>query len=159
MGRIAAFIAAILAGLIPNPNSVEEIEPHLSNNVPSIEKVFSNQEFNSLEKNGRQVILVKSGDSVAPSNVPSRQGQGPSNFPTPPSGARPSRNVPGVNPYRATPRVVNQRLGAAANPAGAGNGGGNSEFDDIRSIPDKQNLDKNNPEHPSFYSKKRQSED
>ena len=58
---MAAFIAAILAGLIPP--STEAIEPDVFNNSPSIERVLSNQECNSLEKNDRQVILVKHGDS------------------------------------------------------------------------------------------------
>lgn len=77
--------------------------------------------------------MVGRGNSGTPLNVPSnirQPGQGPSNFPTPPSGGRPSRNVPGVNPYRTAPKIVDQGLGAPANPAGAGNGGGAAEFDD-----------------------------
>jgi hypothetical protein len=67
------------------------------------------------------------------------------------------RRTPHVNPYRIPPKVVDQGLGAGANPAGAGGGGSHNKFDDSCPIPDKQKLDKNNPEHPSFYSKKKQS--
>lgn len=115
------------------------------------ERVIDDREFNSSEKNNQQVILAKA------------EGSAPSNFPVaPPSGARPSRPATGtkpyVNPYRVPPRVDNQGpgLGAGANPAGAG---AHNEFDDIRPIPDKQKLDQNNPEHPSFYSKKKKLED
>lgn len=38
--------------------------------------------------------------------------------------------MPGVNPYRVAPKIVDQGVGAAANPAGAGNGGEAAEFDD-----------------------------
>lgn len=72
-------------------------------------------------------------------------------------GGRPSRPVSGVNPYRTAPELVDQGLGAGANPSGAGGGGAHNELDDIRPIPDKQKLDQNNPEHPSFYSKKKKS--
>ena len=86
------------------------------------EKVINDRDFNSFEDNDRQVILVGRDSSGAPSNVPSnigRQGQSPSNFPTPPAGGRPY-----VPKHRTAPRVVDQGLGAGANPAGAGNGGG-----------------------------------
>lgn len=36
----------------------------------------------------------------------------------------------GVNQYRTAPKVVDQGLGAGANPAGAVGEGGDSEFDD-----------------------------
>ena len=58
--------------------------------------------------------------------------------------------------------MVDQGLGGAANPAGAGGGGENAEFDETGSAPQKQKLDKINSEHPSFYSNqnsKKQSED
>jgi len=124
---MTALIAAILAGLIPT--STEAIEPSVNNNQVYHERLLSEQEFNSFE----DVILAKTGDS-APS-VPTSTGRGqPNNFPVaPPSGGRP---VPGVNPYRTAPKVVDQGLGAGANPAGAGNGGGAPEFDDI--CPDTQ---------------------
>ena len=80
------------------------------------------------------MILAKTGDS-APS-VPTSTGRGqPSKFPTPPSGGRPSRDVPGVNLYRVAPKIVDQGLGAGANLAGAGNGGGAPEFDDQCPVP------------------------
>jgi len=122
--KIAAFIAAILAGLIPS--NVEAIKLDVPNNSSSIETVFSNQELNSLEKNDRQVILAKNNDNqiTPPTN------REPSNFTTP--GGRPSQPVTGINPnsYRTPPKMIDQGLGAANNPAGAGGGGENAEFDD-----------------------------
>jgi len=104
-----------------------------------------NEEFYLLDPDDRLLILAGINDKPSPV-------QGPSNFPvSPPSGGRPSRPVSGVNPYRTPPKLVDQGLGAAANPAGAGGGGSHNELDDIRPIPDKQKLDQNNPEHPSFY--------
>jgi len=120
--KTAAFIAAILAGLIPNP--VEAVELGGPNNSPSTEIVLLNQELDSLDDPNSRVILVKKGDS-SPS-VPTGRGQ-PNNFT---SGSTGRRHTPHVNPYRRTPKVVDQGLGAAANPAGAGNGGGAPEFDD-----------------------------
>ena len=94
--RMAAFMAAILAGLIPT--STEAIKPSVNNNQVYHERVLSEQEFNSFEDNDRQVILAKTGDS-APS-VPTSTGRGqPSHFPTQPSGNRPSRPAMGTNPY------------------------------------------------------------
>jgi len=120
------------------------------------ERVISNQEFNSLEENNRQVILAKAeGYPVTP---PTR-GPAPSNFPvTPFSVGRPSRPVSGVNPSRTTSKVVDQEFGAGANPAGAGGGGENANFDepDKCPAPQKQKLDQKTPE---FYSKKKKSED
>jgi hypothetical protein len=133
--KMAAIIAAILAGLIPA--STEAIEPSVNNNQVVHERVIGDREFNSLEDNDRHVILAKTGDS-APSG-PTSTGRGqPSNFPTPPSGGRPSRSVSGVNPYRTAPKVVDQGLDAAANPAGAGNGGGAAEFDENSPVPKKE---------------------
>jgi hypothetical protein len=133
--KMAAIIAAILAGLIPA--STEAIEPSVNNNQVVHERVIGDREFNSLEDNDRHVILAKTGDS-APSG-PTSTGRGqPSNFPTPPSAGRPSRSVSGVNPYRTAPKVVDQGLGAAANPAGAGNGGGAAEFDENSPVPKKE---------------------
>lgn len=63
--------------------------------------------------------------------------RGPSNFPTPPSGGRPSRSVY-VPKYRIVPKVVNPGLGAGANPAGAGGDGGAAEFDDQCPVPKNQ---------------------
>ncbi len=128
--KIAVFIAAVLAGLITTP--AEAIEPDVPENLPSIERAFSNQELDLFDDSNSRVILTKTGDS-APS-VPTSTGRGqPRKFPTPPSGGRPSRNVPGVNPYRAAPKVVDQGLGAGANPAGAA-----PEFDDQWPVPENQ---------------------
>ena len=124
--KMAVLIAAILAGIIPSSTQAEVINPSANNNQVYHERLLSEREFNLFEDNDREVILVGRDSSGNPSNVPSnigRQGQNPSNFPTPPSGGRPSRNVPGVNPYRVAPKIVDQGLGAKANPAGAGNGG------------------------------------
>jgi hypothetical protein len=100
------------------------------------ERVIDNREFNLLEDNDQQVIFAKGeGNPITPPT-----NRGPSNFPTPPSGGRPSRPVSGLNPYRTAPKVVDQGLGAAANPAGAGSGGGNAEFDDQYSVPKKEQL-------------------
>jgi hypothetical protein len=62
--KMSAFIAAILAGLIPS--NVEAIELDVPNNSPSIETVFSNQEFNSLGEDSQQVILAKADGGVLP---------------------------------------------------------------------------------------------
>lgn len=102
---------------------------------------MDDQEFCSLEQNDQQVILVGRDSSGNPSNVSSnigRQGQSPSNFPTPLSEGQPSRNVPGVNPYRVAPKIVDQGLGAVANPTGASGRGGDPEFDDQCPIPENQ---------------------
>lgn len=101
------------------------MEPPGNNNQVYQERLLSDQEFNSFEDNDQKIILVKTGDS-APS-VPTSPGRGqPSQFPTPPSGSRPSRPIY-VNKYRTAPKVVNQGLGAAVNPA---EGGEAAEFDD-----------------------------
>lgn len=131
--KITIVIAASLASL-----SSEGAEATVLQVVH--ERLVSNQEFNSLEENDRQVILVKTdGNPITP---PTR-GSGPSNFPiAPPSGSRPSRSVTGINPYRTAPKLVDQRLGAGGNPAGAGGGGGNAEFDDNCPVPKKEQSQK-----------------
>jgi len=132
--KIAVLIAASAAGLIPA--NTEAMELPGNNNQVYHERLLSEQEFNSFEDNQQKVILVKTGDS-APS-VPTSPGRGqPSQFPTPPSGGRPSRPVY-VPKYRTAPKVVDQGLGAGANPAGAGGGGGAAEFDDQCAVPKKQ---------------------
>ena len=150
--KIAVIMAAILAGLIPA--STEAIEPSRNNNQVYQERLFSDQEFNSFEDNDQKVILVKTGDS-APS-VPTSPGRGqPSQFPTPPSGGRPSRPVY-VPKYRTAPKVVDQGLGAGANPAGAGGGGGAAEFDDQCPVPKKeQSQESNTPNHGSTSKSKK----
>jgi hypothetical protein len=130
--KTAAFIAAILAGLIPA--SAEAIEPSVNNNQVVHERVIGDREFNSFENNDRQVILAKTGDN-APS-VPTSTGRGqPTNFP---SGTIGGRRTPHVNPYKTPPKLVDQGLGAAPNPAGAGGGGGAAEFDDNSPVPNKE---------------------
>ena len=127
--KIIATIALSLSLLFGKArlSSSQSSSPNFDNKVVQ-ERIIDDQEFCSVEENDQQVILVKTGDS-APS-VPTSTGRGqPSKFPTPPWGGRPSRNVPGVNPYRTAPKVV-PGVGAAANPAGAGGGGGNAKFDD-----------------------------
>jgi len=89
------------------------------------ERVINDRDVNSFEDNDRQVILAKAdGNPVTPPT-----NRGPSNFPTPPSGGRPSQPVH-VPKYRTAPKIVNPDLGAGANPAGAGGGDGSAEFDD-----------------------------
>jgi len=121
---MATTIAAILAGLIPSP--VEAVESPVPSLNPSIERTLSHQELDSLDDSNSQAILVKTGDSTP--SVPTSPGRAqPNNFP---SGSTYGRRIPHVNPYRTLPRVVDQELGAPANPAGAGNGGGDAGFDD-----------------------------
>jgi hypothetical protein len=127
--KTAAFIAAILAGLIPA--SAEAIEPSVNNNQVVHERVIGDREFNSFENNDRQVILAKTGDN-APSVPTSTGREQPTNFP---SGSTGGPRMPHVNPYRKPPKVVDQELGAAANPAGGGNEGGTAEFDNQCPVP------------------------
>lgn len=136
--KIIATIALSLSLLFGKArlSSSQSSSPNFDNKVVQ-ERIIDDQEFCSLEENDQQVILAKTGDSA--SSVPTSTGRGqPSNFPTPPSGGRPSRNVPGVNPYRVAPKIVDQGLGAGANPAGAGNGGGAPEFDDQCPVTENQ---------------------
>jgi hypothetical protein len=135
--RTAIIFSAIAASLIPvNP---EAIEPVGNNNQVYQEKLLLDQEFNSFEDNNQKVILVKAGDG-SPS-VPISPGKGqPSPFPTPFSRGRPNR--PGrpvhVPKYRTAPKIVGPVLGGGANPAGAGGGGENPEFDDQSPVPNKK---------------------
>lgn len=122
--KMATIIAASLAGLIPSP--VEAVEPPVPNLNPSIERTLSNQELDSFDDPNSQAILVKTGDSTTSVTTSPGRAQ-PNNFPSASTGGR---RIPHVNPYRTPPRVVDPRLGAAANPAGAGNGDGAPESDD-----------------------------
>ena len=136
--KITATIALSLSLLFGKArlSSSQSSIPNFDNKVVQ-ERIIDDQEFCSLEENDQQVILAKTGDS-APS-VPTSTGRGqPSKFPTPPSGGRPSRNVPGVNRYPVAPKIVDQGFGAGANPAGAGNGGGAPESDDHCPAPENQ---------------------
>lgn len=117
-------MAAILAGLIPS--SAEATKPSVTNNQVSHERLLSEQQFNLFETNDKQVILAKSdGNPISLSIKP-----GPSNFPTPLSAGRPARPI-SVTRYPSAPKLVDQGLGAAgnpANPAGGGDdGGGNGQ--------------------------------
>jgi len=82
--KMAVLIASILTGLVS-----ESAEA---------------QEFNWFENTDQQVILVGRDSS----GTPSRQGQSPSNFSTPPSAGRPSRPATGTNPYiyRTPPKIL-----------------------------------------------------
>jgi hypothetical protein len=106
--------------------------PNFSNQEVS-ERLIDDRESYSLEENDRQVILVKAeGNPITPPT-----NRGPSNFPTPSWGGRPSRPVYVPKP-RIAPKIVDPGLGAAANPAGAGGGGENPEFDDQSPVPKTQ---------------------
>ena len=106
--------------------------PNFSNQEVS-ERLIDDRESYSLEKNDRQVILAKAeGNPITPPT-----NRGPSNFPTPSWGGRPSRPVYVPKP-RIAPKIVDPGLGAGANPAGAGGGGENPEFDDQSPVPKTQ---------------------
>jgi len=99
------------------------------------QRLIDDREFNLLEENNQnnqQVILAKGEGNP----ITLRTNRGPSSFPTPLSGGRPSRPVY-VPKYRTAPKVV-PGLGAGGNPAGAGNGGGAAEFDDQCPVPKEQ---------------------
>jgi len=151
--KIAVLIAASAAGLIPV--NTEAMEPLGNNNQVYQERLLSDQSFNSFEDNDQKVILVKTVDS-APS-VPTSLGRGqPSQFPTPPSGGRPSRPVY-VPKYRTAPKIVDQGLGAGANPAGAGGGGGGgaAEFDDQCPVPENQKSQESKVSEYDYLPKKK----
>ena len=115
------------------------------------ERVIDEREFNLLEDNDQQVIFVKGeGNPITPPT-----NRGPSSFPTPPSGGRPSQPATGTNPYiyRTLPKVVDQGLAA-----GAGNGGGNAEFDDKCPIPEKRQESKTLDYDYDSKKKKKSSE-
>lgn len=54
--------------------------------------------------------------------------------------------MPGVNQHRVAPKFVDQGLGAAANPAGAGNGAG-ANWNDQCPVPKKQQSQKSSTHH------------
>jgi len=118
--KIAVLIAASAAGLVSESAEAKE--------------------FNRFEGADQPVILVGRDSSGTSSNLPSnigRQGQSPSNFPTPLFGGRPSQPVY-VPQYRTAPKVADPGLGAAANPGGADGGGGAAEFDNQCPVPKEQ---------------------
>ena len=124
--KIVATIALSLSLLFGKAqlSSSQSSSPNFGNQKVH-QRLIDDREFNLKDQ---QVILAKGENN--PITPPTNRG--PSSFTTPPSGGRPSRPATGINPYsyRTPPRIVDQGLGAAANPAGAGNGGGNAEFDD-----------------------------
>ena len=130
-------IFSLLSGK-PRLSSSQPSSPNFGNQEVH-QRLIDDREFNLLEDNDQQVILAKGEGN--PITYPTNRG--PSSFPTPPSGGRPSqpsRPATGTNPYiyRTPPKVVDQGLGAAANPVGAGNGGGAAEFDDTCPAPNKE---------------------
>lgn len=111
-------------------------------------------EENLFEENDQQVILAKAeGNPVTPPT-----NRGPSNFPTPPSGGRPSRSVY-VPKYRTAPKTVNPGLGAGGNPAGAGGGGGAAKFDDQCPIPENQKSQESKTFNYDSHSNTKQNKD
>jgi hypothetical protein len=129
----------------PRLGSSQSSSPNFGNQE-IYERVIDDPELDFLEQNYQQVISAKgeSNPITAPTN------RGPSNFPTQPSAGRPpSRPATGTIVHR-----LNNGLGAAANPAGAG--GGADEFDDQCPVPKKEQSQK--PEifdDRSNYSKKK----
>ena len=132
--KLLTTIALILSLLFGKPRLSSSQSPSSNFDNQTIhERVINDRDVNSFEDNDRQVILAKAeGNPVTPPT-----NRGPSNFPTPPSGGRPSQPVY-VPKYRTAPKIVNPGLGAGANPAGAGNDGGAAEFDDQCPIPKKE---------------------
>ena len=125
----------------------------LIGNQEVYQRLVEEREFNLLEENDPQVVLAKSeGNPVTPPT-----NREPSNFPTPPSGGRLGRPVY-VPKYHI---ALKPELDAAANPAGAGNGGGAAEFDDYCPVPNKEQSQK--PETFDYRSnspkKKKKSQD
>jgi hypothetical protein len=88
-----ALIFSLLSGK-PRLSSSQSSSPNFDNQVVH-RKVIGDREFNSIEENDRQVILAKAEGNP----IPPPTNRGPSNFPTSPSGGRPSRPVTGTNPY------------------------------------------------------------
>ena len=159
--KIFATITLVLSLLFGKPRlrSSQSYSPNFENQT-IYERVLNERDFNCFEDNDRQVILVKTGDN-APS-VPTSPVRGqPSNFPTPPSGGRLGRPVY-VPKYRTAPKLV-PGVGAAANPAGAGNGGVASEFYDNKPSSKKEQSQESKTFDYQYRSngpkKKKQSED
>lgn len=153
--KTAFFIAAILAGLIPN--NLEAIELNVPNNSPSIETVLLNQELDSSNDPNSRIILVKAGYSSPSVPTPAGKEQ-PSNFP---SGTTGGRRTPYVNPYRTPPKVTGQGLSAASNPAGAAGGGKAAEFNDKYPVSEKGQESKTFDDgyHSNYPKNKKKSED
>ena len=146
---MAALIATILAGLIPV--SAEAIETSGNNNQVYQERLLSDQEFNSFEDNQQKVILVKAEGNP----ITSPTNRGSSDFPTPPSGGRPVY----VPKYRVAPKIIDPGLGAGANPAEAGGGGENPEFDDQCPVPKNQQSQELKTSNYDYHSNTQQNKD
>ena len=139
-------------------SSSQPSSPNFGNQEVS-ERLIDDREFDLLKENDQQVIFVKGeGNPITPPT-----NRGPSSFPTPPSGGRPSQPATGTNPYiyRTLPKVVNQGLGGAPNPAGAGGGDGGAEFDDQCPVPKEQQSEESKTFDYDYHSndakKKKQS--
>ena len=100
-----ALLFSLLFGK-PQSSSSQSSSPNFGNQEVH-QRLTTDREFNLLEENDQQVILVKSeGSPITPPT-----NRGPSNFPTQPSGGRPrqpSRPATGTNPYiyRIPPKLV-----------------------------------------------------
>ena len=119
-------------------------------NQASHERLIDNREFNPLDQNNRQVILAKAEGKG--SNTPG----GVHGFPIAPAPKRPVRPpsdyTPKIGP-RIPPKVVDQGLGGAGNPAGAGGGDGNVQFDDKCPAPNKEQSQESSTHHHDFTQK------
>ena len=178
--KVAVVIAGILAGLISNSTA---IEPHLPNNSPSIEKVLSNQEFNLLEENDRQVslntsltneksnfseeevkaleisnqtILVKGVDGFSVN--PTYPGRRPGASRTPSHSSKPPRAPSGFYRMPAKP-VKNQGVHGGATGLGgsSGSGSGSPGDDSNPNNPSFNTESSNQCQDPSYYSQPKKS--
>jgi hypothetical protein len=105
------------------------------------ERIIDDREFNLLEDNDRQVIFAKGdGNPITPPT-----NRGPSSFPTSPR-VRPHK--PYVNPFKMSPKKIDQGLGA-----GAGGGDPNAEFDDSCPASQNQQPQESNNNNRDFTSK------
>jgi len=77
----------------PRLSSPQSSSPNFGNQEVH-QRLIDDRKFNLLEENDQQVILAKGeGNPITPPT-----NRGPSSFPTPPSGGRPSRPATGTNP-------------------------------------------------------------
>ena len=136
--------------LVPSRSSSLNHNSHVGHEI-----VFSNQEFNSLGENDRQAILAKAkGDNPITPSPPTNSG--PTGFPTPRGQPIRPAKITNHHVYRGQPKVVDQGVNGAGNPAGAG--GGNAEFDDNNPSSKKEQSEKSIPfDYRSNDAKKKQS--
>lgn len=119
----------------------------LIGNQEVYQRLVEEREFNLLEENDQQVVLAKfQGNPVTPPT-----NRGPSNFPTPPSGGRPSRPVY-VPKYRTAPKVV-------PGAGGGGGAGGAAEFDDQCPVPENQKSQESKTFNYDSHSTTKQNKD